>query len=66
MLTFSTGTKIKGSLRQQIGNALEISKLLKKVKSDHRKAAKKKRTPETHGKSSCILLHVMDDFEAPW
>ena len=35
MLTFSTGTKIKGPKRQQIGNALEISKPLKKVNSDH-------------------------------
>ena len=39
MLTFSTGTKIKGSILQKIGNALAISKPLKKVKSDHGKVA---------------------------
>ena len=47
MLTFSTGAKIKGPKRQQIGNALEISKPLKKSEIGPQEGGKKKLRP-TH------------------
>ena len=40
MLTFSTGTNIKGPLRQKIGNALEILKSLKKSEFGPREGGK--------------------------
>ena len=54
MLTFSTGTKIKGPHRQKIGNALEMSKPLKKSEFGPREGGELiTYTPETHGQSSC-------------
>ena len=54
MLTFSTGTKIKGPHRQKIGNALEMSKPLKKSEFGPQEGGELiTRTPETHGQSSC-------------
>jgi hypothetical protein len=54
MLTFSTDTKIKGPRRQKIGNALEMSKPLKQSEFGPREVGKLfRRTPETHGQSSC-------------
>ena len=55
MLTFSTGTKIKGPHRQTIGNALEMSKPLKKSEFGPREGGELiTYTPETHGQSSCM------------
>ena len=63
MLTFSTGTKIKGPHRQKIGNALEMSKPLKKSEFGPREGGELiTYTPESHGQSSCsryvsLFLH---------
>jgi len=55
MLTFSTGTKIKGPHRQKIGNALEMSKPLKKSEFGPREGGELiTYTPESHGQSSCM------------
>jgi len=58
MLTFSTGTKIKGPHRQKIGNALEMSKPLKKSEFGPREGGELiTYTPESHGQSSCMVKH---------
>ena len=62
MLTFSTGTNIKCSLHQNIGNALEISKSLKKSEFGSREGGKLiTRTPVSHGQSSCTLYQFVDE-----
>ena len=61
MLTFSTGTKIKGPHRQKIGNALEMSKPLKKSEFGPREGGELiTYTPESHGQSSCICRDSED------
>ena len=57
MLTFSTSAKIKGSLRQKIGNALEILKSLKKSEIGPREGGKFiTRTLVSHIQSSCSCI----------
>ena len=59
MLTFSTGTNIKGPIRQKIGNALEILNSLKKSEIGPWEGGKLiTRTPVSHGQSSCSAMYI--------